>query len=95
MQPLQRGVRQRDMPKRVKQLRRDVNQRAFDVVRRSTEKAEKADTVTSAELSRVMSILGRAGGKKGGKRRMETMTPEQRSEIALRAARARWAKKKR
>jgi hypothetical protein len=83
------------MPKRVKQLRRDVNQRAFDVVRRSTEKAEKADTVTSAELSRVMSILGRAGGKKGGKRRMETMTPEQRSEIALRAARARWAKKKR
>jgi hypothetical protein len=83
------------MPKRVKQLRRDVNQRAFDVVRRSTEKTEKEDTVSSSELSRVMSILGRAGGKKGGKRRMETMTPEQRSEIALKAARARWGKKKR
>lgn len=40
----------------------------------------------------VMSVLGRAGGKKGGKRRLETMTPEQRREVALKAARARWEK---
>lgn len=30
------------------------------------------------------------GGKKGGKARAESMTPERRSEIASRAANARW-----
>lgn len=38
--------------------------------------------------------LGRKGGLKGGKARAAKMTPEQRSEIAKRAAAARWAKKK-
>ena len=39
-----------------------------------------------------MAKLGAKGGKVGGQRRMATMTQEQRSEIALKAARARWAK---
>jgi hypothetical protein len=39
-----------------------------------------------------MAKLGAKGGKVGGKRRLDTMTPEQRSEIALKAARTRWAK---
>lgn len=34
--------------------------------------------------------LGRAGGLKGGKARAAKMTPEQRSEAARKAARARW-----
>ena len=34
--------------------------------------------------------LGRKGGLKGGKARAESMTPEERSEAARRAARARW-----
>jgi hypothetical protein len=34
--------------------------------------------------------LGRRGGKIGGKRRLETLTPERRREIAQLAARARW-----
>lgn len=34
--------------------------------------------------------LGRLGGKKGGKARAKKLSPEQRSEIAKRAARARW-----
>ena len=34
--------------------------------------------------------LGRKGGLKGGKARAQKLTPEQRSEIAKRAARARW-----
>ena len=50
-------------------------------------------------ISRVMREMGRKGGKKGGKKgarmRMETLTPERRSEIAQKAARARWAKAKR
>ena len=35
--------------------------------------------------------LGRLGGKKGGKARAAKLTSEQRSEIARKAAQARWA----
>lgn len=38
--------------------------------------------------------LGRLGGLKGGKARAEKLTPKQRSEIAKKAAQARWAKKR-
>ena len=43
-------------------------------------------------LSRVMAEIGRKGGRIGGKRRLKTMTPEQRSEVASSAAKVRWAK---
>ena len=36
--------------------------------------------------------MGRRGGLKGGKARAEKLTPEQRKEIAQKAARARWQK---
>jgi len=36
--------------------------------------------------------LGRLGGKKGGKARAEKLTPSQRTEIAIKAAKARWKK---
>jgi hypothetical protein len=36
--------------------------------------------------------LGRLGGKAGGKRSLETMTPEARAERARKASEARWAK---
>ena len=36
--------------------------------------------------------LGRKGGLKGGKARAEKLTPEQRSDIAKLAAKARWKK---
>lgn len=39
--------------------------------------------------------LGRRGGKKGGKARAAKMTPEERSESARKAAKARWDKKRR
>ena len=35
-------------------------------------------------------VLGRLGGKKGGIARAKKLTPEQRSDIARRAAQARW-----
>ena len=38
--------------------------------------------------------LGRKGGKKGGKARADKLTPEERSEIARRATRERWRKKR-
>jgi len=37
---------------------------------------------------------GRKSGKKGGERRRNNLTPERRSEIARRAAQARWANRK-
>jgi hypothetical protein len=50
-------------------------------------------------ISRVMQEMGRKGGKKGGKKgakmRAEVLTPEQRSQIARKAAKSRWAKAKR
>jgi len=38
--------------------------------------------------------LGRRGGRKSGKARMEKMTSEQRREVASKAAAARWGKRK-
>jgi hypothetical protein len=38
--------------------------------------------------------LGRAGGRKSAKARMEKLTPEQRKAIARKAIQARWAKAK-
>lgn len=38
--------------------------------------------------------LGRLGGLKGGKARAEKLTPYERTEIAKKAAEARWSKRK-
>ena len=57
----------------------------------------KTDTqtkISTSEISRVMAAMGRKGGKIGGKRRLVTMTPEERQESARRAVQARWAKRK-
>ena len=37
-------------------------------------------------------LLGRSGGRKGGKARSEKLSPERRTEIAAKAARARWSR---
>jgi hypothetical protein len=47
-----------------------------------------------AQLSAYMSKLGTKGGKIGGRRRLETMTSEQRSAVAFKAAQTRWSKKR-
>lgn len=86
------------MPKPVKKPAKpkrpsDPNQWAHQLVRESTE--EHVSEPTPDEVSRVMAAIGRRGGRIGGKRRLETMTAEQRSDVASIAARARWAKRKR
>lgn len=64
------------------------------MVRRLTGTSEPVPIkVSSSEISRVMAAMGRRGGRIGGKRRLTTMTPEQRQETARKAAQARWAKK--
>jgi hypothetical protein len=81
------------MPKRSSKPKRskDVNQNAFAVVKQITT-AEPLVLPERSMLSQIMAEMGRKGGKKGGKRRMVTMTQEQRSQIALKAAKARWNK---
>jgi hypothetical protein len=44
------------------------------------------------EMREYLAKIGRKGGLKGGRARMDTMTPEQRSDSARRAVQARWAK---
>jgi hypothetical protein len=46
------------------------------------------------EKNKAAQELGRLGGLKGGKARAAKLTEEQRSEIAKKAAQARWAKRK-
>gem|GEM_PF-206150 len=71
---------------------KDPNQLGYELVRISTQ--DKEATVSQEEIVRVMREMGRRGGQKGGKRRMETLTPERRSLIAHGAAKARWEKEK-
>ena len=86
------------MPKRLSSDARpkDINQAAYQMVRRSTGTADPdLPKVSQSDISRVMSAMGRKGGKIGGKRRLVTMTPEQRRDVAAKAAKARWKNAKR
>jgi len=47
-----------------------------------------------AAFAKFGKIGGKKGGPKGGKARAARLTPEERSEAARRAVRARWAKDK-
>jgi hypothetical protein len=67
---------------------RDLNQLAAAVVAEATGEKPKVDPDEGKDPAAVS--LGRRGGLKGGKARAEKLTPEQRSEIAKRAAQARW-----
>ncbi len=69
---------------------RDPNQLGKLIVDIATGEIEDAPEDGGKDPAAV--ALGRKGGLKGGKARAESMTPEQRSEAAKRAARARWGK---
>jgi hypothetical protein len=80
--------------KRKRAPQEDVNQLAHRLVEESTAEAvTEPTTMTKAQISRLMAEMGRKGGKIGGKRRLETMSPEERSQRALKAAQSRWKKK--
>ena len=70
------------MPKRP----RDPNQLAKLIVDLSTGEASESSSYSPKQKA------GRAGGLKGGKARAETLSAKQRSEIAKKAAEARWKK---
>jgi hypothetical protein len=84
------------MPKRISNRPSDVNQAAFLMVERLTAEPEmeilSPPKPVSAEISRVMAEMGRKGGKVGGKRSLETMSPAARKKRAKKAAKTRWKK---
>jgi hypothetical protein len=59
----------------------DLNQMAYRVVRHATEPKEEPSPAQTS---------GRKGGLRGGKARAERLSAERRSEIARKAAEARW-----
>jgi hypothetical protein len=80
------------MPKR--SSKEDINSLARRIVDEATgEKAPpepESEPTPDPDKDPAAVALGRRGGRKGGKARAANMTPEQRSEAARRAAKARW-----
>lgn len=78
------------MPKRSSSRKGlDPNQFAARIVGEATgEKPARKPRKNPAAVA-----LGRKGGLKGGRARAESLSPEERSEIAKRAAAARWKDK--
>lgn len=70
----------------------DINALAKNIVDEATaEDTPEADT--RSEISKAAAALGRRGGLKGGKARAKALSPERRSEIAKKAAQARWERR--
>ena len=66
----------------------DLNQLATRIIGEATGEIEPQPELSDKEKAAIES--GRLGGLKGGKVRAEKLTPEQRTEIAKKAAEARW-----
>ncbi len=79
--------------KKVK-LPRDPSQRAKAIVDLVTAEADESATPSSPEKDPAAVSLGRKGGLKGGVARAKALGPKKRSEIASKAAKARWKKKR-
>ena len=70
---------------------KDFTETAFSVFQEAI--GENPAEEPKPEKNPAAVALGKLGGAKGGKMRAANLTPEQRSEIAKKAALARWAKK--
>jgi hypothetical protein len=67
---------------------KDFAETAFDVFQQAIGETPKVE----APVKNAAAVeLGRLGGLKGGKARAAKLTPEERSEIARKAVKARWA----
>jgi len=66
--------------------RKDFTQVAFSVVQQATGETEATKPLVGKKAD------SSKGGLKGGNARADALTPEQRSEIAKKAAEARWRK---
>ena len=80
------------MPTRSSKPHRDLNQLAKFIVDQASGEVEKEEPPHVKNEAAV--ALGRLGGKKGGAARAAALTPEQRSEIAKKAAAKRWERQR-
>ena len=79
------------MPSRSSKKRpRDLNELAASIVADATSEEPEQPEPDAPSKNPAAVELGRLGGQKGGRVRATRLTPEQRSEIARKAARARW-----
>lgn len=69
---------------------RDLNSMAAAIVAQSVNPHDQGNDPYEGKDPAAVE-LGRKGGQKGGKARAEKLTSEERSEIARKAARARWS----
>lgn len=67
----------------------DINELAKSIVDRATGETPEPEP---SEKNPAAVALGRLGGLKGGKARAEKLSPEERKEIARKAAQKRWSK---
>jgi hypothetical protein len=84
------------MPERSKKPRdprpRDPNQRAFQIILEATGQTPKTEPPNEPKKNPHAVALGRLGGLKGGTARADALSPRKRSQIAAKAAKARWDK---
>ena len=81
------------MPKRSSKKKSDMNQLAKSIVDEATMEEILQKAVEDGKNPAAV-MLGRLGGLKGGKARSQKLSSEQRSQIAKKAAIARWSKSK-
>lgn len=79
------------MPERSKKRPRDPNEMAKSIVEEATGPTEPQPEEPAKDPAAVE--LGRRGGLKGGKARAAKLSAKKRSQIARKAAAARWSKK--
>ena len=75
-----------------KPLPKDPNKLAYQIVKLSTEETEPPKE--RSEISKYLSEIGHKGGLKGGPARAKKLSSKKLKEIARKAAKTRWAKKR-
>ena len=76
------------MPKRTSKP--DINQLAAQIVEAATNPPQTAPP--PIQINQAAAALGRLGGLKGGPARAKKLSKKKRSQIAKKAAKARWSK---
>jgi hypothetical protein len=72
---------------------KDISQIAYQIVQEATQEVKGEPTPIPIEEKNPAAVaLGRLGGLKGGPARAEMLSAKKRTEIAQKAARARWKK---
>jgi hypothetical protein len=82
------------MKRSSKVLPKDVNQLAYQIVNLSTEEPKESEQTERSAISEYLSKIGKKGGLKGGPARAKKLSAKRKKEIATKAAKARWSKKK-